>query len=179
MSDQSTFLLEEPLVSHSASQESASDWMTRAATSPLNSWHWLEDLAPSGWSGRMSPGFIPVGPVSRKMQMKVINGKKQPTLQNSSISPGNAGFVEDGGLLTLNIAEWTGMIEPSLKDEGVASLSDILETGPVPDRYYLTAKACAGILRRAEKRGKEFPLQLARALQAVVDSEPTLISTED
>ena len=26
-----------------------------------------------------------------------------------------------------------------------------------PDRYYLSAKACAGILRRAERRGKELP----------------------
>jgi hypothetical protein len=34
------------------------------------------------------------------------------------------------------------------------SLSDILETGDVPQRYYLSATACRGILRRAEKRGK-------------------------
>jgi len=176
MSDQSTFLLEEPPASHSASQESVSDWTTRAATSPLSSWRWLDDLAPNGWSLKMFPEFIPVGQASRKMQMKVKNGKKQPTLLSSSISLGNAGFVEDGGLLTLNIPEWTGLEGLSLKDEGVASLSDILETGPLPERYYLTAKACAGILRRAEKRGKDLPRQLAAALQAVVDS-PT--STED
>jgi hypothetical protein len=67
----------------------------------------------------------------------------------------------------------------SLNDAGVCSLSDILETGDVPQRYYLSVKACAGILRRAEKRGKELPPQLALALQAVADSEPTSISTED
>jgi hypothetical protein len=55
----------------------------------------------------------------------------------------------------------------SLKDEGVCSLSDILETGDVPPQYYLSAKACRGILRRADKRGKELPPQLALALQAV------------
>lgn len=34
----------------------------------------------------------------------------------------------------------------------------------MPPRYYLSAKACAGILRRAEKRGKELPPLLKHAL---------------
>lgn len=80
---------------------------------------------------------------------------------------------------TLNMCEWADTLSPSLKDGGVCSLSDILETGDVPRRYYLTAKACAGILRRAVKRGKELPPQLHAALQAVADSEPTSISTGD
>jgi hypothetical protein len=67
----------------------------------------------------------------------------------------------------------------SLSDEGVCSLSDILETGDVPQRYFLSAKACMGILRRAEKRGKELPPQLARALQVVADSEPISTATAD
>jgi hypothetical protein len=50
-------------------------------------------------------------------------------------------------------------------------LSDILETGDVPQRYFLSAKACAGILRRAEKRGKLLPEQLRNALLAVVQAE--------
>ena len=36
-------------------------------------------------------------------------------------------------------------------------LSEVLETGAVHQRYYLTSKACLGILRRAEKRGNELP----------------------
>jgi hypothetical protein len=55
----------------------------------------------------------------------------------------------------------------SLKDDGVSSLSEILEAGDVPQRYYLSAKACRGILRRAEKRGKELPRALMLALEAV------------
>ena len=47
------------------------------------------------------------------------------------------------------------------------SLSSILETGPIPQRFFLSKKACAGILRRAEKRGKELPAQLREALEAV------------
>src|ERR1700721_3679386 len=62
--------------------------------------------------------------------------------------------------LTLNISEY-----PS---DGVASsLSDILETGELPQRYYLSGTACRGILRRAEKRGKELPEALRSALLAV------------
>ena len=47
------------------------------------------------------------------------------------------------------------------------SLSDILEPH-VPERYLLSAKACAGILRRAQRRGKTLPEPLAVALEAVV-----------
>ena len=57
----------------------------------------------------------------------------------------------------------------------VCSLSQILETGTVDRRYYLSAKACRGILRRAEKRGKleTLPEALRLALEAVAGSEPT------
>ena len=42
-------------------------------------------------------------------------------------------------------------------------LSQILEAAPHP-KYYLSAKACQGILRRAERRGKELPEMLKTAL---------------
>lgn len=35
----------------------------------------------------------------------------------------------------------------------------------VPDKYYLSGKACAGILRRAKQRGKKLPEILEMALQ--------------
>jgi hypothetical protein len=41
-----------------------------------------------------------------------------------------------------------------------------LETGDVPQRYYLSAKACRGILRRADNRGKTLPPKLLQALEA-------------
>ncbi len=70
---------------------------------------------------------------------------------------------------TLNISEWTGTRGPCPSDGGVSSLSHILETQPVPLRYYLSAKACAGILRRAAKRGKALPTLLRKALSAVAE----------
>jgi hypothetical protein len=74
-----------------------------------------------------------------------------------------------GELLTLSSCEWTGIRELSLKDEGVSSLSEVLEAVNVPRRYFLTKKACEGILRRSEKRGKELPVDLKSALLEVVN----------
>lgn len=42
-------------------------------------------------------------------------------------------------------------------------LSQILEVNPLP-KYNLTAKACLGILRRAERRGKDLPERLKAVL---------------
>ena len=56
------------------------------------------------------------------------------------------------------------------KDAAVCSLSDVLETGELPQKYFLSPKACRGILRRAEKRGRELPPALRAALQTVAES---------
>jgi hypothetical protein len=68
------------------------------------------------------------------------------------------------GFLTLNTSEF-----PS--DGAASSLSDILETGDVPQRFYLSQKACAGILRRAKKRGKDLPPAFLLALSTVATQE--------
>jgi hypothetical protein len=77
---------------------------------------------------------------------------------------------------TLNGAEHTGTHAPSRSEgEGclslVASLSEVLETQPLPQRFSLSAKACSGILRRAERRGKELPPMLKVALEQVAKSQ--------
>lgn len=59
-----------------------------------------------------------------------------------------------------------GLIGSDKPNERV-SLSEVLETGPVPARYYLSPRAASGILRRAEKRGKRLPELLAQALLGV------------
>jgi len=74
---------------------------------------------------------------------------------------------QHGGRWMPNFSAW-----PNDGSASLCSLSEVLESGPVPTRFFLSPKACAGILRRAAKRGKELPPQLARALQAVVDSAP-------
>ena len=55
--------------------------------------------------------------------------------------------------------------------DGVEShLSQILEDTPHP-KYYLSAKACRGILRRAERRGKALPETLRTALESQIAAE--------
>lgn len=76
---------------------------------------------------------------------------------------------------------WTPSTSAWRNDGGGSSLSlaDILEgpeSGTDLTPYCLSSKACVGILRRAEKRGKTLPAPLAAALKAAADLEPTSIS---
>ena len=70
----------------------------------------------------------------------------------------------DGALLgdssTLNIGE-----SPNAERESL--LSWILEDN-VPQKYYLSARACQGILTRASRRGKQLPDILRQALMDVI-----------
>ena len=62
-----------------------------------------------------------------------------------------------------NISEWPNAA-------AVCLLSQVLETGSIPLRYFLSNQACRGILRRAEKRGKVLPPLLEHSLRMVEDS---------
>lgn len=62
--------------------------------------------------------------------------------------------------MTLNFGE-------SPREENVSTLSQILEAN-VPEKYYLSPKACRGILNRAERRGKRLPEMLMEALKEVL-----------
>ena len=70
---------------------------------------------------------------------------------------GGAFSVPHGDCLTLNFGECPNV-------ENVSTLSQILQAG-VPEKYYLSPKACLGILRRASVRGKELPELLKKALE--------------
>jgi hypothetical protein len=67
-----------------------------------------------------------------------------------------------GGYSTPNISA-----SPSVA--AACFLSQVVETTLIPPKYFLSAKACAGILRRASRRGKTLPalLDLALRQQAV------------
>lgn len=71
-----------------------------------------------------------------------------------------------GASLTHNIGE-----SPNAAEE--SSLSRILQPlEDVPEKYYLSAKACLGILRRAKERGKELPEELKIALEHQANISP-------
>lgn len=54
--------------------------------------------------------------------------------------------------------------EESPSAENASTLSQILQE-QVPEKYYLSPKACLGILRGASVRGKELPELLKKALE--------------
>ena len=58
----------------------------------------------------------------------------------------------------------TVSIGPFPREECVSTLSQILQVN-VPKKYYLSPKACLGILRRASERGKALPEVLRIALE--------------
>ena len=58
---------------------------------------------------------------------------------------------------------WTVNISECPREENVSLLSWILQVN-VPEKYYLSAKACRGILTRASRRGKKLQELLETAL---------------
>src|SRR5574341_920915 len=73
----------------------------------------------------------------------------------SSLRWTGSGILERGQFLKLSTSE-----SPSAGGgSSGCSLGDILEPD-VPLKYYLSARACAGILRRAGRRGRTLPPHL-------------------
>ena len=145
--EQSTFLWEEHPANHSASPDSEAEWMMIVATCPSNFLGLLNERLPSGWYGKTYPASC--------------HRTEDGTLVPSSGRWQNSGMGSPTEHLTLSTLV-------SHNAASVCSLSDILEIGGVPQRYFLSAKACAGILRRAEKRGKKLLPLLQLALHSVV-----------
>ncbi len=75
-----------------------------------------------------------------------------------------ASWETDGALRTVFLTLNTG---ESPSDAVESTLSSILEANP-PKKFYLSVRACEGILRRAERRGKELPEILKAALMATI-----------
>jgi len=151
---ESMFSLEEAPVRRSASQDCGRDWLTLVATWPSNISALLMLCAQHGWSGKTCPVCC----------RSMADGRLEP----SSGGWSNSGMGSPTESWTLNTSEWNHTLVPSPSVGGVCSLSDVLEpTGSVPQRYYLSARACAGILRRAANRERELPELLRLALERV------------
>jgi hypothetical protein len=69
-----------------------------------------------------------------------------------------------GGSLMPNTGESLNVVVES-------TLLDILETGDLPHKYFLSPLACRGIIRRAKNRDKELPPTLQHALEAAAGVE--------
>ena len=67
------------------------------------------------------------------------------------------------------LQSWSGFSRGMISSEkplDCSTLSSVLES-ETSARFYLSPTACRGILRRAEKRGKELPPSLKLALESV------------
>ena len=122
------------------------------------------------WCGRMFQEPSPAEPQKERISgssLRRSSELKSVVFQSLDLTPGAGNLLGEfywelispwrGDALTLN----TGV---SPREEKESSLSQILQDDP-PDKYYLTRKACLGILRRAFERGKELPRKLNQALE--------------
>lgn len=135
------------------------------------------------WCGKMFPEPSPAA--HQKEKTSGVSSRRSPELrsvvfQSLDLTHGHGNLLGEsywelispwrGDASTLN----TGV---SPREENESSLSRILQDNPLK-RYYLTKKACLGILRRAAERGKELPEKLKWALEiqaglVLPDGRPT------
>jgi len=104
---------------------------------------------------------VTLGPFSKpsqrpKFQCLNLDGGPTPVWYEAEV------LISLGACTTPNISE-------RHSDAGVSFLSQILQAD-APEKYSLSPKACAGILRRAERRGKPLPPMLSDALKQQVKS---------
>ena len=101
---------------------------------------------------------------SRCLRLRITDGQKRTYIWETD----SAWLIE---FSTLN----TG---PSPSDAQESTLSEIL-LAQVPEKYYLSPKACLGILRRASARGKELPDVLKKALERQAGGLTLEVETDD
>ena len=131
--------------SPSASPDSGKGSPTLAADSCCDFLKSLEVTGLDGLSGKMSPASC-------------------HRTEDGILEPCSGGWKNSG--TGGPIGSWTLSFSESPREGVECLLSDVLETSDVPQRFFLSPKACAGILRRAARRGKTLPAMLATALKA-------------
>ena len=101
-----------------------------------------------------------------KAVLEAVIGVKEPAAEVPAPAkkgwPDETTIWETDGASHIESLMRSGGAYPS--EENESSLSQILQVG-VPKKYYLSPKACQGILRRASVRGKELPPVLKEALE--------------
>lgn len=133
----------------SASQESAPDSQAPAQASSTSSCELQTSL------------FRPEGMSSLRTYPDSFH------LTQEEISPSFSRRWPNSGFWTAPGESWTAVTSECHSGGGASSsLRDVLEDSVAP-KYFLSPRAAAGILRRAEKRGKKLPEHLERTLRTV------------
>ena len=127
--------------------------------------------------GASLPGWLEK--LSHSSQVLDLNAEK--TARSGAGTKKPASITRSGRSLVVLLddsANWPG--ESSMpntsafhNDATASSLSEVLEKGLIPKRYYLSSTAGAGILRRAEKRGRLLPPLLQTALEQAARTHET------
>jgi len=136
------------------------DTTSSSPDSPVNLIQWPEIVAGALMSetdgdllSKLSKEVLPVGFYSRTSAI-CSQVKTDDISDDASQTWRGSGMAFRGECLTLNISE-----SPKLAVD--CSLLDVLETSEVPPEYYLSPKACSGILRRASENGNVLHLRQA------------------
>ena len=116
---------------------------------------------PKSRCSRMSPALChPLEGVTIRLSS---NRSQRPKFQCLHLESGQTPeWYEAEALISLGACTMPNISERH-SGAGACFLSAILQEN-VPERYSLSPKACAGILRRAERRGKDLPPLLKAAL---------------
>jgi hypothetical protein len=137
-----------------ASQENDVDLLATALASGTSLHESLMRLNQRGWSSKTCQAYSLLP--TEKILPPSFSGWR------------SAGMAWGGESLTLKASDL-----PS--DASVCLLSEVLEHH-VDARYYLSPKACNGILNRAKKRGKTVPEALRQALEAMASAQEDTIA---
>lgn len=160
------FSAEDSHVRMSAWPETARDWLDSEAAYGMSSIELLQNFRRDSLSSKTSLDFSP--PIKGETLQSSLAalpesyrtfllaaGKMQASPEATPIST-----VSHGGCWTLSISE-------SPNDAVECLLWQVLEREVAP-KYYLSKEGAAGILRRAERRGKTLPPLLESALKNVI-----------
>ena len=117
---------------------------------------------PNSRSGKTSPALCrPLDGVTLRLCLK---RSQKPKFQCLVLDNGQTPAWYEAEALTSLGACTTPNTSEQHSGAGVSFLSQILEAN-APAKYSLSPKACKGILRRAERRGKDLPPMLKMALE--------------
>ena len=131
--EQLTLSLAGPRAKDSVKLDDEEGYRTPEAHWPCTLSELCQSVSRNGSSGKMSPELCPL--------------TEDGTSGRSSKRWTNAGITSHGECLTFNFSE-----RPSVVVE--STLSGILEVGNIPQKYFLSQRACAGIAKREGRRGK-------------------------
>lgn len=134
------------------------------------------------WPGKTLPGPSPAEtPKERTSQRSSKKSSKSPSKMPMCVSCRRVADGQNPAVITIEMDDGPLLGEYTMhsfgecpNEESASRLSQILEVSAHP-KYYLSARACEGILRRAESRGKELPSLLRTALEQMIEREKSLI----